>query len=300
MKCCPPIQLLVLPWLILVVIVLPARADGPDKEHSLENSLGMRFVPVLVAGDKPLLFSIWKTRVKDFEAFVADTHYDATKDMWSFGAKGQGDHNVANSKSPGFPQTPLHPVCGVSYVDATAFCQWLSKKESRNYRLPTDHEWSCAVGIGDKERGSDGPRGNHRKIDGVYPWGTQWPPPKGAGNYAGEECRGLPDFPRNYTVIEGYRDGFSYTSPVGSFDANQFGLYDFGGNLWEWCDDWMDADHRHRVLRGGSWGDEVASCLLSSFRKHELPDNRGVVYGFRVVLDGEIPDRKDKDAAGKK
>ena len=300
MKCCVLTRYLTLAWLIVTANVPLAWGDAPDKDHPLENTLGMRFVPVPAGYKKPLLFSIWKTRVKDFDAFVTDAHYDATKDMWSFGSKGQGDHNVANWKSPGFPQTDLHPVCGVSFVDAVAFCQWLSKKESRQYRLPTDHEWSCAVGIGDRERAADGPRGNHRKIDGVYPWGTQWPPPKGAGNYAGEECRGLANFPRNYATIEGYRDEFIYTSPVGSFDANPLGLYDLGGNLWEWCDDWMDADHRHRVLRGGSWGDEVPTCLLSSFRKHDQPDYRGVVYGFRVVLDQGVPDEKDNGAAGRK
>jgi formylglycine-generating enzyme required for sulfatase activity len=294
------IRFCTLTCLLALANLPPAWADGPDKEHPLENTLGMRFVPVPAGYKRPLLFSVWKTRVKDFDAFVTDAHYDATKDMWSFGSKGQGDHNVANWKSPGFPQTGLHPVCGVSFVDAVAFCKWLSKKESRQYRLPTDHEWSCAVGIGDKERPSDGPRGNHRKLEGAYPWGAQWPPPKDAGNYAGEECRGLPSFPRNYAVIEGYRDGFTYTSPVGSFEANAFGLFDLGGNLWEWCDDWMDADHRHRVLRGGSWGDEAAACLLSSFRKHDQPDYRGVVYGFRVVLDEAVPDQKEKDEAGKK
>jgi len=300
MKCCSLIRLLVLAWLIAGLNVSLAWGDVPDKKHPFENTLGMRFVPVPIDGGKPLLFCVWKTRVKDFDAFVTDTHYDATKDMWSFGNKGQGDHNVANWKSPGFAQTELHPVCGVSYLDGTAFCQWLSKKESRHYRLPTDHEWSCAVGIGDKEHASDGPRGNHRKIDGVYPWGTQWPPPKGAGNSAGEECRGLPNFPRNYVVIDGYRDAFTFTSPVGSFDANVLGLYDLGGNLWEWCDDWMDADHKQRVLRGGSWGDEVAACLLSSFRKHDLPDYRGIVYGFRVVLEQTLSEQKDNNAIDKK
>jgi len=178
-------------------------------------------------------------------------------------------------------------VCGVSYLDAVAFCVWLSKKEGKHYRLPSDHEWSCAVGIGEKEHAEDGPRGNHRKIDNIYPWGTQWPPPKGAGNYAGEECREAPGLPKKYSFIEGYRDGFVFTSPVGSFDPNPLGLYDLGGYLWEWCDDFMDphAERRHRVLRGGSWGDDVAVCLLASFRRHELPDERGVVYGFRVVLD---------------
>ncbi|HZK82414.1 MAG TPA: SUMF1/EgtB/PvdO family nonheme iron enzyme [Humisphaera sp.] len=271
--------------LIVTLIVSRSWSAAPDKDHPLVNSLGMRFVPVPIPGGKPVLFGVWKTRVKDFDAFVTDAHYDATRDMFSLTPKGQGDHNIGNWKAPGFSQTELNPVCGVSYVDALAFCAWLSKKESKHYRLPTDHEWSCAVGIGDKERAEDGPRGNHRKVDGVYPWGKQWPPPKGAGNYAGEECRGAPGLPKNYVGIKGYRDEFIFTSPVGSFDPNPLGLYDLGGNLWEWCQDWLDEDHRHRVLRGGSWGDDVPICMLASYRRHELPADRGVVFGFRVVME---------------
>ena len=271
--------------LIVTLSSLCGWAAPPDRNHPWVNSLGMRFIPVAIPDGKPVLFCIWKTRVKDFDAFVTDTHYDATKDMYSLGARGQGDYNVANWKAPGFAQSELNPVCGISFVDAIAFCAWLSKKESKSYRLPTDHEWSCAVGIGDRERAADGPRANHCKINGVYPWGRQWPPPKGAGNYAGEECRGQSGLPRNYSVIQGYQDGFAFTSPVASFEPNPLGLYDLGGNLWEWCDDWMDSDHRHRVLRGGSWGDDLPVCMLSTYRRHELPTDRGVVFGFRVKLD---------------
>lgn len=273
-------------WALMTLLLLAShgRAEAPDARQGVVNSLGMRFVPTPISGGKPVLFCIWKTRVKDFEAFVADTGYDATKDMYSLSPSGRGDHNVNNWKAPGFVQTETNPVCGVSYDDAAAFCAWLSKKESKHYRLPTDHEWSCAVGIGDRETG-DTPRTRHRKIQDVYPWGTQWPPPKGAGNYAGEECHAQHGLPQNYSYIKEYNDGFVFTSPVGSFAPNRLGLYDLGGNLWEWCSDWMDADHRHRVLRGGSWGDDVPACLLSSFRNHDLPGNRGVVYGFRVVLE---------------
>jgi formylglycine-generating enzyme required for sulfatase activity len=261
-----------------------AASSDKGKQPVVVNTIGMKFVSVPIAGGKPVLFSIWKTRVKDFEAFVADTKYDATKDMFSLSPHGAPEHNVNNWKLPGFDQTGLHPVCGVSYADAIAFCAWLSKKEAKHYRLPTDHEWSCAVGIGDKETGGT-PRARHGKIEGVYPWGAQWPPPQGAGNYAGEECEGQKSLPGKYGFIKGYRDGFVFTSPVGSFDPNPLGLYDLGGNLWEWCDDRMDADRVHRVLRGGSWGDHVPACLLASFRNHDLPTNRGVVFGFRVVLE---------------
>ena len=290
------IRLQILALLFVLTIASSASMATASKDHPFENSLGMRFVAVPTDDGNSVLFCIWKTRVKDFAAFVDETHYDASRNMFSFGARGQGDRNVASWKAPGFEQTDLNPVCGVGYVDAVAFCQWLSKKESRNYRLPTDHEWSCAVGIGQKENAADGPRKNHCKIEGVYPWGTQWPPPKGAGNYAGEECHRNATFPKSYTVISGFDDGFAFTSPVGSFAPNSLGLYDLGGNLWEWCGDWMDSDHRHRVLRGGSWADLLPVCLLSSYRKHDLPENRGIVYGFRIVLDQTASDAKEADS----
>lgn len=280
-------------WLIVALTASYGWGAELDKDHPFVNSLGMRFVPVPIPGGKPVLFCTWKTRVKDFDAFVAEAHYDATRDMYSLSPMGRGDHNVANWKAPGFSQTELNPVCGISYLDAVAFCAWLSKKEAKHYRLPTDHEWSCAVGIGEKEKEADGPRGNHLKIQGVYPWGTQWPPPRGVGNYAGEECHGLPILPKDFAVIRGCRDGFVFTSPVGSFEPNPLGLFDLGGNLWEWCADWMDPDHRNRVLRGGSWGDDLPVCLLASFRRHELPEERGIIYGFRVVLDERAAGEKD-------
>ena len=74
----------------------------------------------------------------------------------------------------------------VNWDDAKAFCAWLSKKEGKTYRLPTDHEWSIAVGIGDQEDEKATPEEKSGKIPGVFPWGEDWPPPKGAGNYSDE------------------------------------------------------------------------------------------------------------------
>ena len=81
---------------------------------------------------------------------------------------------------------------------------------------------------------------------------------------------------------------FEYTAPVGSFAANRFGLYDLGGNVWEWCEDEY-GNGRGRVLRGASWNRNEFRCLLSSFRCYDPPGSRVDDFGFRCVLSRASP-----------
>jgi len=264
------------------------RALGDaTKEHPWVNSLGMKFVPV--AGTQ-VLFSVWDTRVQDFEAFVAATNYDATASMWSL-VKDGWTQRGATWREPGFSQGPTHPVVGVSWNDAKKFCEWLTGREQvsgklppgRVYRLPTDAEWSAGVGLQGEE--GNNPKEKHGKIE-LYPWGKEWPPPAGAGNYAGEEAR-TGDWPPGWSTITDYNDRYARTSPVGSFAANASGLYDMGGNVWQWCEDWYDAMEQSRVARGGCWTDGLRDHLLASYRYHDVPDTRGVGIGFRCVVAAE-------------
>ncbi len=231
-----------------------------SKEHPYVNSLGMKFVPV---PGTSVLFSIWDTRVKDYKVFA-----EAVKHEWP---------------KPTFDQTEEHAAVNVSWNDATAFCEWLTEKEqkaglilgSQRYRLPTDSEWSTAVG------------------KSKYPWGDEWPPPQGAGSY-----------------------GLSHASRVGNYKPNLFGLYDMGGNVWQWCEDWYhkemnekvvldkftvlqnDGGGRYRVARGASWNYDGTEALLSSYRDNVTPDYRNVAYGFRCVLsDSEIGSTKDQKSS---
>ncbi len=244
----------------------PFRAT---KENPWKNTLGMKFVPVAGAG---LLFCVWETRVRDFEAFVNATGYDATKGMFSL-KNGRWVQNGDNWKSPGFSQGPTHPVCGVNWEDAKAFCAWLTRREqaagkiseSQSYRLPREVEWNQAVG------------------EGKYPWGEQWPPPRDGGNYAGSEARDA-DWPSERKTIEGYRDEFPQLAPAGSFKANHYGLYDLGGNVWEWCEDWYDSDQKKHGVRGAAWSNGTPENLLSSCRGSDSPDYRSYSVGFRCVL----------------
>ena len=157
-------------------------AKAPVSGRAWTNTIGMRFVPV---GD--LLFAIWDTRVRDFEEFVRASSYQVTGPMESILDGGQGQHGKTWD-SPGFSQTPDHPVVGVSWKDAMEFCSWLTQKErnigllqeGQYYRLPTDQEWSQAAGI-EGEEGTTPEERSGRPLD-LYPWGNGFPPPVGAGN----------------------------------------------------------------------------------------------------------------------
>jgi len=233
-----------------------ARLASASRDHPWENSLGMKFVPV--AGTA-VLFGVWDVRVRDYAAYA------------------QANRGIVERwRNPGFPQEETHPVVNVSWEEAKAFCAWLTRKEraagrigaGQRYRLPTDAEWSAAVGL-PTESGAT-PREKDEKIKGVYPWGREWPPPSGAGNY-GESLK---------------VDSYAFTSPVGSFKANQYGLYDMGGNVWQWCEDYYDGQSGSRVLRGASWFINYPDHLLSSNRLNVTPAIRDLNVGFRCVLEG--------------
>jgi formylglycine-generating enzyme required for sulfatase activity len=264
--------------------------EKATKDHPWVNSLGMEFVPV--AGTE-VLFSVWDTRVQDFKAFAADTNR-ATVGMSSLGWDGWRNNRGATWREPGtgFSQGPTHPVVGVSWNEAKKFCEWLTTRDQssgmlpreRVYRLPTDAEWSAGVGLQGEE--GTNPAEKSGKIE-LYPWGKEWPPPKGAGNYAGKEAK-IGEEPSEWKVIEGYKDDYPRTSPVGSFAANANGLYDMGGNVWQWCEDWYDAAETSRVLRGASWSGGGNGpgpvALRASFRFSNAPEIRSADIGFRCVV----------------
>src|ERR1700736_3240698 len=247
----------------------PRVLEKATKEQPWQNSLGMKFVPV--AGTQ-VLFNIWDTRLEDFHAFVESAGYDGTEGMYSIGKDGW-KRRVATWKEPGFKQDPTNPVVGVSWDDVKAFCEWLTKRErgsgalpeSMHYRLPIDIEWSVAVGL-DSEPG-DTPEEKSSKIN-LYPWGTKWPPPSGSGNCCGEEAR-IGNEPEGCPVIQGYKDGYPQTSPVGSFAANKNGLYNMGGNVWQWCEDWYNSENKipcvaRRVVE--PWPPRLSARIFSRLR----------------------------------
>jgi formylglycine-generating enzyme required for sulfatase activity len=238
------------------------------------NSLGMQFSEVpLVSREQPdqklspkILVAVFETADRDFAAFCLAT----------------GQNLDQRGKS-------CNPARQVSWHEAVAFCKWLTQKErakgilrpGQSYRLPTDHEWSCAVGIGHLEKPSESAESKDGRIPDQYPWGAAWPPPERAGNLCGAESQS--EFPENHIV--GYKDCYS-GEKVGRRASvpNCLGLHDLSGSLWEWCADPFRSSKSWRVLRGGSWLTCRPQTLLSSHRTHDPENYRSASVGFRCVL----------------
>ncbi len=246
--------------------------------EGMTNSLGMKFVPI---PGTDVFFCIHETRRKDYVAFDKEVPQSGAglqwkRQHWGDEPTGMGDD---------------HPVSGVNWKEAQDFCAWLSKKETRIYRLPTDAEWSMAVGLGDLESGTRNTTPNLLTgiAPGIFPYGMNYPPTtdQHAGNYADVTHQKV--FP-TADIIENYDDGFATSAPVMSFKPSAFGLFDLGGNVSEWTDSWANALNSQKVLRGGAWEDFTIDGLRSGRRLFALPVIHRASYGFRCVLESDLPD----------
>jgi len=192
-----------------------------------------------------------------------------------------------------------NPVANVTWEDAVQYCNWLSKKEGRTpvykqefgkwvavypvadgYRLPTEAEWTWAIRYGEQPA----PR--------KYPWGKDWPPPKDSGNFSDLSARELVP-----SIIPKFNDGYASTAPVGTFKANSIGIFDGGGNVAEWVNDWytvptpgittpvVDPTGPQRgtshVIRGSSWRHAGFTEMRLSYR--DYGNEARVDVGFRIA-----------------
>ncbi len=228
---------------------------------------------------RPFLISIHEVTNKEFAEYRAN-HDSGTSIHPSLGA----DNN---------------PVANVSWADAVQYCNWLSQREGRTpayraefgvwvpvypltdgYRLPTEAEWALAIRYGGQKQPSK------------FPWGENWPPPAEAGNYADRTAIELVP-----SILPAYDDGYASTAPVGSFKANALGIFDGGGNVAEWVNDFYtvptpgvttpavdptgpDRGTSH-VIRGSSWRHAGVSELRLSYR--DFSSEPRVDVGFRVA-----------------
>jgi len=157
------------------------------------------------------------------------------------------------------------PAVNVSWNDARAFCDWLTKNHGATpagslvFRLPTEKEWECYATCGSSRE---------------FPWGA-WPPSKKI-NYYGRENKGVSQ------VLE-RRDDYCVSCPVNKSGANEWGLCGTAGNVWEWCDDKEEPQGNDRVIKGASWSDCDPLFLSTARRRGYAPDYKYINLGFRVV-----------------
>jgi formylglycine-generating enzyme required for sulfatase activity len=182
----------------------------------------------------------------------------------------QAQYEAVTGLNPSHFKGERNPVECVSWNDALEFCKKLSEKTGQTVRLPTEAEWEYACRAGT-----------------TTPFNTGETISTDEVNYDGR-----------FTYENGHKGKYrTKTVPVGSFAANGFGLYDMHGNVWEWCQDWYDAEYyknsptddppgpekgQSRVLRGGSLGDYPWSCR-SADRSSLEPGLLDYGFGFRVV-----------------
>jgi formylglycine-generating enzyme required for sulfatase activity len=192
------------------------------------------------------------------------------------------------------------PVVRVEWEDAARFMNWLSIEDGlqpvydttsdpikpfrplRNgYRLPTEAEWSWAA------------RAAGRTAPVIYPWGDAMPPPDRTDNFA--DIAAAEILPTTLVV---YTDGFAVSAPVGSFAANPVGIFDLGGNVVEWVQDFYDLGFttppegvtvdplgpetgRAHVLQGPSWRSATIMDLRFAYRNYSAEGREDL--GFRIA-----------------
>jgi formylglycine-generating enzyme len=252
----------------------------PSEPLRSENEL-----PHRVRISRPFYLGVTHVTIGQFAGFVQATGYQtaAERQGWANGAWNLRATNWTRLyggswKNPGFPQDTNHPVVCVTWHDAVAFCDWLSAKEGRKYRLPTEAEWEYACRAGKRT---------------AYIWGDNPDAGSGWANGSDQTAKDL------FTLFPSFNwsDGYRYTSPVASFRPNAWGLYDMLGNALQWCGDWYGpypqgpvADPTgavggtEKILRGGSfiYGPQRCRC---AFRGRNRPDFENFYVGFRVLLE---------------
>jgi formylglycine-generating enzyme required for sulfatase activity len=262
------------------MIVIPAGSfhmgSYKDKDDGDSDEHGPGGTPIKVTITSAYALGRFVITVKDYMRCVAEAACPPPAWREQGNARESISADANHFKRLGDALTnPRHPIVGVNWHNARAFLAWLNAKlqlsAARGYRLPSEAEWEAAA------------RGGREGLK--YSWGNEFS--ASSANATGEAGD----------------DKWEYTSPVGSFPANPYGLYDMHGNVWEWVEDcyhlsytsmpevvtntgaaWTsqcdEADRK--VLRGGSWIDSPR-VLRSADRGGSPPDMRYSYVGFRVA-----------------
>ncbi len=258
------------------MVVLPAGDFLQGSADTDENGDANESPEHLVSVDYTLAVSRYEITRGEFARFVEEIgHQGGGCSTYN----GSWEMDPERSwQSPGFEQNDRHPATCISWNDAQAYIQWLSKKTDQEYRLLSASEWEYAATSGQE------------KTKGLVPLPS---PDCDSANVADQSTETT--YP-GWDIVQ-CRDNFVHTAPVGSFKANAFGLHDMMGNVFEWVTDcwnisyqgapkdgspWAGGDCNLRVLRGGSWFTSP-DYLRATFRNRFDPGYRSSSFGFRVA-----------------
>ncbi len=213
--------------------------------------------------ERPFFIGKFEVTKKEFSKFILETAYKTDAETLGFTNTWRNCH--------GMKQKEDHPVICVSWNDAKQFTKWLSTKEKKNYRLPTEAEWEYAA------RSSIALSVSTNLVDTRYYWGI--------------------DMNEKYAWYN--KNANKATHSVGTKLPNGNQLYDMSGNVSEWCEDDYDPNFlkkkegykspivtngNNKVLRGGSWFDSYSMLRLSA-RSFAPRDARENYFGYRVVME---------------
>ncbi len=268
------------------------QGSPASEAHRAEHEGPVRRIEIA-----PFSIGVFEVTVGEFRAFVEATGYltDAERDtpVGDNPAPGCFSHRIPTEPSagwvsgrswrdPGYAQDDGHPVVCVSWRDARAYVAWIAGLTGRSFRLPSESEFEYA-----------------RRAGTSSPWG--WPDQASPCETANLADRSLGDLLPGWLENADCDDGYSFTSPAGSYPPNALGIYDLEGNVSEWTQDcWHDGYHGApstgrawesesdegcggRVLRGGDFVGRLDQ-LRSAHRSYIPPEFRAYHAGFRVAV----------------
>lgn len=172
--------------------------------------------------------------------------------------------------NPGFEQADDHPVVCVSWVEATAYADWISDKAGKPYRLPTWEESSAAAAAG---------------ATTTFWWGDDFGEVCARANSADAAFRKA--FPKDPRKILSCNDGFTWTAPVRAFPPNPWGLYDPVGNAWQWTNSCLKGDCSNAIFRGGAWTVPNPDHFKLKGQWSDRIILRNSAIGFRLIRDAQ-------------
>jgi formylglycine-generating enzyme required for sulfatase activity/serine/threonine protein kinase len=253
------------------------REKVPERSRNVASPL--RSVRVT----KPFSLGRYEVTRAQYAAFVTATGHAVGAGCEAFGEDGKWSEKPGlNWRTPGFEQTDNDPVVCVSWNDSKAYVAWLSKLTGKPYRLPSEAEWEYAA--------------RALTTTSRY-WGNDRTPTCYFANVADRTVAQKLKAAFNADAIFQCSDNYVQTAPVGRFQANQFGLYDMLGNVWEWVEDcrntsyqgapwtqeaWTTGQCGSRGRRGGGWTTSH-SFLRSAARSWDPVNAHSTSIGFRVA-----------------